>query len=505
MTTPVRQLFPLLLAIGVAACMQSVAPGGDKAGAPAGPTTLRMATVDQRGRPDTPAVEHFAGQVAELSSGRLLVDVTWQAAPDETHFEQAIIEQVRSGEFDLGWVGSRAWDTEQVTTLQALQAPFLITDYGLLEQVVISPMAAEMLAGLDAGDVVGLGLIPDQLRHAVGLTKPLLSLTDFEGARIRVPTSNASDLLIRALGGEPVHVGGSAGQTALANGEIDGIDASLGFVPIPTVGAMATSNIVLYPRVNTLFANRDLIGRLSDDDRTVLREAAARTLDFAVAALPAAEDSSAACAAGHHVLLAAGEDVAAIVEAGSSVYVALRKDQQTADFIDQIEALKASAGTPPAPAPACSPAGSTPQPTSTASAPVDAAIEGTWETPRLTREKMAGTLAAAGLDPDAVGMIAENEGFREYMVYKVEIRNGRWTIFGFPDGTPAGVGWAGTYKIVDSETVTATEGPCTIRYRYEVSDDELTLEILGDSCDPTGRNNFFQTVIFESAPFKRAP
>ena len=58
-------------------------------------------------------------------------------------------------------IPSRAWDTEGVTTLQAINTPFLITSDSLLAEVVSGPLADDMMSGLDDIGVVGLALLPE--------------------------------------------------------------------------------------------------------------------------------------------------------------------------------------------------------------------------------------------------------------------------------------------------------------------------------------------------------
>jgi hypothetical protein len=49
---------------------------------------------------------------------------------------------------DLGAVGGRAWDAVGVTSLDALQAPFLIDSYALEQDVLESAIPARMLQAL---------------------------------------------------------------------------------------------------------------------------------------------------------------------------------------------------------------------------------------------------------------------------------------------------------------------------------------------------------------------
>jgi hypothetical protein len=131
----------------------------------------------------------------------------------------------------------------------------------------------------------------------------------------------------------------------------------------------------------------------------------------------------------------------------------------------------------------------------------DPALEGVWETERLTGETIAATLSEAGLDPEAAEMIVEAEGFEEYVSYRVQVRDGRWVIYVLPDGEDVGWGWLGAYEVVSPGRVTATDGSCTISYGYDATGDELAVDLIDDPCGE--EDVLFQTVIFESGPFSR--
>ena len=208
-------------------------------------------------------------QVSQLSGGhvriQLIFDALGQSRPD---VEPRVAGFVRDGRFDLGWIGARAWDELGVTSFQALQAPFLITDYTLLNRVVTSSLARTMLAGLKDARVVGLALIPDLLRYPDTARRPLASAADFQGARLRAFPSKATDMLLRALGATPEHVSGSAISAEIASGRIDGTETSLPLAPLHSI---ITGNVPLFPRVNTLFVNPAVLAKLTSDERSVLR------------------------------------------------------------------------------------------------------------------------------------------------------------------------------------------------------------------------------------------
>lgn len=356
---PTKHVSILLVIVvaGLAGCSSPGAGGtsgpNDPASTSVTPVTLSLGTGDSRGRPDTAVVEHFAEQVEQLSDGAMTIEITWQAAGEsgsKDSFEQGIVGMVQGGELDLGWIAARAWDTVDVSSFQALQAPFLITDQALLGDVVSSPIADDMLSSLDEVGLVGFGLYPDQLRHPVGYASPLRSVEDFDGAQIRLVPSNATEALVRAFGGTPVYgVNGDALDAAIRNGELDGTETSLGFAPD---GSILTANVVLFPRVNTLFASAEGLSSLSDAQRAILEEAAGATVEFSIAAAER-EDAGAFCAAGGQLVEASEADIASLMEAAQPVWDTLRADPQTAAFIDQIRALRDGSTAPAGPTTSC--------------------------------------------------------------------------------------------------------------------------------------------------------
>jgi TRAP-type C4-dicarboxylate transport system substrate-binding protein len=307
------------------------------------PVVLRLGTGDPRGRPDTPVVERFADAVEELSGGSIRIEVVWEAggaSSDPNGFEKGVVGLVQDGKLDLGWIATRAWDTVGVKSFQALQAPFLITDHGLLNEVLASPMADEMITGLDEAGLVGLGLFPDGLRYPLGYTAPMTSLEDFDGADIRLVPSEATEALVRALGGRPVYgLAGDELATAIASGDVDGTEVSLGLAAaIAPKGSVVTGNLVLFPRVNTLFAGQDLMASVSDEQGAILAAAAEEAQAFATSA--ATEDFAAFCEAGGEVAIASEAEVAALQRAAVPVYRMLEADPGTKAFINKIQGLK---------------------------------------------------------------------------------------------------------------------------------------------------------------------
>jgi TRAP-type C4-dicarboxylate transport system substrate-binding protein len=167
------------------------------------PVALRLAISDGIGRPSQTAVDTFVEQVATLSGGSITVDPVYDAGNDTPEgFEVGVAGLVERGDIDLGMVASRAWDLAGVTSLQALQAPFLITDDALAAAVASGPIADDLLGGMAEAGVTGLALWPEDLRHPFSFVadKPLVTPEDFAGKTILAQPSALSRSLVAALG-----------------------------------------------------------------------------------------------------------------------------------------------------------------------------------------------------------------------------------------------------------------------------------------------------------------
>jgi TRAP-type C4-dicarboxylate transport system substrate-binding protein len=321
--------------------------------------TLRLAVSDAPARPSQSAIDTFVTRAAELSNGSVRIEPTYNAGADTPEgFEAGVAGLVERGDADLGLVASRAWDLAGITSLQALQAPFLITDDALAAAVAASPIAEDLLAGMAPAGVTGLALWPEDLRHPFSFVpgEPLVSPEDFAGDSILVQPSALSQLLVTTLGAT-VFPADRDRVEAVAAGELQGAESGLlqgqSLPGTPT----ATGDVVFYPKFQVLVANSAALAKLSESQRTALREAAIATRDGAIAGHTAEADAAAAwCDAGGSVVLAGPEGIAAFEAAARPVFDAIAADPVTATAISAIRELATTVEPAPG-ATACGPDG----------------------------------------------------------------------------------------------------------------------------------------------------
>ena len=230
----------------------------------------------------------------------------------------------------MGLIPSRAWDTEGVRSLRALNTPFLVTSDPLLAEVVSGEVATEMLAGLRDAGVVGLAMLPEGMRHPFGFKAPLLGPEDYADRAIRTPTSAMSAALFKRLGAtttdeEPDH----ATQAGMESGyRLD---------PQGT----ATGNVTFYPKANTLVASDKALKGLTANQREILTQAADHTRDWAIETTPTDQSAAAAfCKAGGAVVLASRPQLGELKRATAPLVAELEGDPATKKIIDEIRTLE---------------------------------------------------------------------------------------------------------------------------------------------------------------------
>jgi TRAP-type C4-dicarboxylate transport system substrate-binding protein len=402
------------LALLLAACTGSADGSPAKAGGAGEPRVLSMGTDDFPDRAAAEQVEEFAREVERLSDGELRIEPVWRAGDGDAEWDQVVARKVVDGRLDLGNVPSRAWDTEGVTSLRALNAPFLITTDELLDAVVTSDLADDMLAGLDEVGIVGLALVPEGLRHPFGFAQPLLGPEDYRDGQVRAPHSATTRAMFEAFGatttGADTDVAAQVGMESAYALDVEG---------------PATGNVTYFPKVGTLVVNGEVFAGLPERHQEVLVEAAARVRDRAIETRPSdAEQAATFCEAGGTIVLAEESALAALAAAAEPVYAELEADPRTAAQIESIRTLQRDLGTGATTAATCGTqlaagdrAGDEPE-----AGTDDSAINGIyrWE---FTREE----LEAAGLPRD---QIEGNVG-----VWTNTFEDGQWTDQDGPMGT----------------------------------------------------------------------
>ena len=305
--------------------------------------TLRLANM-YSSESEIPEFRFFADEVARLSDGALRVRIVngWTRARDRDE-ERTLLTDLAAGLADLGWVGTRAVGaTFGLRALDPLEAPFLFDDAESVSRTLNSKVAAELASLVELSRLVGLVVLPGGMRRPLGLTRQLVTLSDWQGAVIRTHPSLVSDKTFRALGAEPVlrHAGELRRPRPAG---IDGMDLHAHAIAQWGYAGYFTWNVPLWPRTVLLIANRHSVDRLGHDLRSVVNQAAESMRTWVASAIRGADEQERqAVPTQTQILLATPDELAELRRAVEPVYDDLRHDRIAAAVLHQLESTIAS-------------------------------------------------------------------------------------------------------------------------------------------------------------------
>jgi tripartite ATP-independent transporter DctP family solute receptor len=255
------------------ACVAALAPA---LAAPAVAETLRLAGNFPVAHSSSVAMERFADRLAELTDGDLTVE-TFPAM--QLGGAKENVDQVRSGVIFGTWIGS-AYLSRTVPELEAVSLPFAYPDRETAFRVIDGPAGDVLNEKLAERGFVSLGWMELGSRNVTNSVRPIESVEDFEGLKIRLQPNETHLATFRAIGANPVSMGISEVYSALQQGVLDGqenpysIIASRNFNEVQ--GHLSDSGHFF--DYILLVANKRKFDRLSDEAQAALRTAAAEAV-----------------------------------------------------------------------------------------------------------------------------------------------------------------------------------------------------------------------------------
>jgi TRAP-type C4-dicarboxylate transport system substrate-binding protein len=115
--------------------------------------------------------------------------------------EKETLEQTRAGVIDLNRTNVALIGTP-VPAVNVLAMPFLFRSVDHLHKVLDGPIGNEILGSFEPYGFVGLTFYDSGARSVYNSVRPIRSLADMKGLRIRVQQSELMSSMIRALGAE---------------------------------------------------------------------------------------------------------------------------------------------------------------------------------------------------------------------------------------------------------------------------------------------------------------
>ena len=295
---------------------------------------FRAADTQSEDYPTVQALRYMGRLIEERSGGRLQIRVFHSRQLGE---EKETIEQTRVGAIDLNRTNVALVGTF-VPATNVLAMPFLFRSIEHLQKVLDGPIGNEILNSFEPYGFVGLAFYDSGARSIYNSVRPVRSLADLKGLRIRVQQSELMAEMIRAFGAEPVQMPYGQVLTGLATMLIDGAENNWpSFVTTDHykyAGYYTITEHTMTPEV--LVMSLKAWQSLSDDDRNIFREAALRSSQFMREKWRDLEERSRQQAEAAGVEIVKDLDREPFIAVMSVVYEKARRDPATANLIDRI-------------------------------------------------------------------------------------------------------------------------------------------------------------------------
>jgi tripartite ATP-independent transporter DctP family solute receptor len=178
---------------------------------------FRSAEVHPADYPTTLAVQHMGKLVSERTQGRLNVKVYPNGALGT---EKDNIEQLRLGALDMMRINAGPLNAV-VPETQVTVLPFVFRSTEHMRKVLDGPVGDEILKAMESQGLVGLAFYDSGARSFYTVKKPVKSLADLKGLKIRVQQSDLFVAMIQALGANPTPMPYGEVYTALKTGIVD--------------------------------------------------------------------------------------------------------------------------------------------------------------------------------------------------------------------------------------------------------------------------------------------
>ena len=288
--------------------------------------------------PTVQALRYMGSLVSERSGDRLQIKVFHSRQLGE---EKETIEQTRVGAIDLNRTNVALIGT-MVPSMNVLAMPCLFRSIEHLQKVLDGPIGSELLNSFEPYGFVGLAFYDSGARSIYNSVRPIRSIDDLRGLRLRVQQSEQMSAMVRALGAEPVELPYGQVLTGLSTRLID--DAENNWPSFVTTdhykfaGFYTLTDHTMSPEV--LVMSQKAWSSLTPEDQKIFREAALRSSRFMRGKWRDLEERSRKQAEDAGVRIITDIDRKPFEAAMAGIYAKAQRDPAMAGLIERIRKVE---------------------------------------------------------------------------------------------------------------------------------------------------------------------
>ena len=184
---------------------------------------LKASDVHPEGYPTVQAVEDMGKKLSDATGGRLTIQMyaSMQLGGEKEAIEQAQVGAIQLARVSVGALGP------VVPDLNVFNLPFLFRNTAHMEKVIDGPIGQELLNKVTENPnthLVGLAWMDAGARNFYDAKKPIESIADLRGLKIRVMGNPMFVEMMTDLGGNGVAMGYDQVLSALQTGVVDGAE-----------------------------------------------------------------------------------------------------------------------------------------------------------------------------------------------------------------------------------------------------------------------------------------
>ncbi|MCO4318879.1 TRAP transporter substrate-binding protein [Phyllobacterium sp. 21LDTY02-6] len=249
------------------------------AAAPAVAQNPRLGYVPTEDHPVGQASRHFAKLVEEKTGGRIKIDTFGNGVLGS---EPEMQSSVQAGFIDI-MVGPTPNLVGVVPQFMLFDLPFFFKDFAAADAVMDGAVGEQLFAQLkEKTGIVGLAWWDNGFRHLTNAVRPVNTVEDMAGLNIRVIPNPLFIATWSALGTNPTPLPWPELYSALENRAVDGQETPYALISTARFyevqGHLAKTGHVYTPFV--LLASQKWFGSLSEEDKTIVMEAAKESATF---------------------------------------------------------------------------------------------------------------------------------------------------------------------------------------------------------------------------------
>ena len=243
--------------------------------APAADTTvyeLKLGHQTPETEPYHVAALKFKEMVETKSNGRLKITIY---PAGQLGFDRDLIEGLQFGTIDLGYITSSPLGNF-IPGFAALDMPFLFKGWDHVEKVLQQPFMQDLYKTGDDKGLYPMALLPRGFRSVTNSRRPINTVADFRGLKIRVIESPVFVSTFEALGATVTAMSWGEVFTALQQGAIDAEENSINTIHNERLFEVQkyvslTEHIFA---LTTFVASKASFDKLPPDLQTLIRESA---------------------------------------------------------------------------------------------------------------------------------------------------------------------------------------------------------------------------------------